>query len=569
MLEVLMPPTIFSFLGITRAIGLWALRFTLIACACTPAFGINPVPTVDQPLIPTRAKPGTSQFTLTVNGAGFVSGSAVNWNGSPRATSFVSSSQLNATILAADIVRPRTASISVSNPVPGGGVSNVIFLPIMDQLPNVVLDSKGVCQGAPMVSGDFNRDGNLDLIASEGGAFSVFLGKGNGTFNRKASYLSPTPGGLVVGDFDGDGKLDMVGVFNAHKGIEVLLGNGDGTFRTGETYVAGSLPVGVAAGDFNEDGKLDLIVANYDNGSGSTVSYLAGNGDGTFQPQVPLNVALGPSTILVGDFNNDGHLDMAVGSLTAGTVLVVAGNGDGTFQTAISTFLGDSAGMAMVAADFNGDGKLDLAVTGLVDAVWILLGDGDGTFALPVQSALPSYTGGLAVGDFNGDGKIDLAVFTTPSYAAISILKGSGDGTFQSPQSWPAPGSGNLVVGDFNNDGRLDVENGCADLQVATALTLSKTVATFAKQTVGTASVPKPIKLTNTGNQAVAISSITTTGDFSQTNNCPASLDVFKGCLIDISFNPTATGLRTGTVTITDAAHNSPQMISVNGVGSN
>src|SRR4029077_9889971 len=95
----------------------------------TPA-GANPVPLINQPLVPDAATPGGPGFTLTVNGTGFVTGSVVNWNGSARATTFVSTSQLTTTILASDIATASTASVTVVNPSPGGGMSNTIFFPI-------------------------------------------------------------------------------------------------------------------------------------------------------------------------------------------------------------------------------------------------------------------------------------------------------------------------------------------------------------------------------------------------------------------------------------------------------
>src|SRR5207247_7168874 len=89
------------------------------------AGAVNPVPLISQPLVPDAVAPGGAGFTLTVNGTGFVSGSVVNWNGSARATTFVSNSQLTATILASDIATASTASVTVINPSPGGGSSNV------------------------------------------------------------------------------------------------------------------------------------------------------------------------------------------------------------------------------------------------------------------------------------------------------------------------------------------------------------------------------------------------------------------------------------------------------------
>ena len=96
--------------------------FTLLAaflpfvfCAVAMASsGTNAVPYVSLPLLPTSTAPGGSGFTLTVNGAGFVSGSVVNWNGSPRATTFVSNARVTAAILGSDIAKAATASVTVA-----------------------------------------------------------------------------------------------------------------------------------------------------------------------------------------------------------------------------------------------------------------------------------------------------------------------------------------------------------------------------------------------------------------------------------------------------------------------
>lgn len=92
------------------------------------AIGQDPVPFVDQPLVPDATAPGGPGFTLTLSGGGFVAGSVVNWNGSPRATTFVNSSKVTAAILASDIAKASTASVTVVNPSPGGGASNTLYL---------------------------------------------------------------------------------------------------------------------------------------------------------------------------------------------------------------------------------------------------------------------------------------------------------------------------------------------------------------------------------------------------------------------------------------------------------
>ena len=103
------------------------MRFSFFVCALLIASVAwaqpNPVPFVQQPLVPTSAVPGGSGFNLTVNGAGFVSQSAVEWNGTARATHFVSRTRLTAAISAADIAHAGAASVTVVNPAPGASLA--------------------------------------------------------------------------------------------------------------------------------------------------------------------------------------------------------------------------------------------------------------------------------------------------------------------------------------------------------------------------------------------------------------------------------------------------------------
>ncbi|HYA23574.1 MAG TPA: VCBS repeat-containing protein, partial [Terriglobales bacterium] len=154
----------------------------------------NPVPLINQPLVPDTAKPGGVGFTLTVNGTGFVSGAVVDWNGSPLATTFVSRSQLTASVPASDITTARTASITVVNPSPGGGTSNVAF-------------------------------------------FSVTVPTSSMGFNTPTKYAAGTgPNSVATADFNGDGKLDLAVSNNGSNNLSVLLGNGNGTFKAAVNY---------------------------------------------------------------------------------------------------------------------------------------------------------------------------------------------------------------------------------------------------------------------------------------------------------------------------------------------
>src|SRR6202789_4053794 len=104
--------------------------FWATAIAGSALYAQNPVPLINNLPTPDAAAPGSPGLKLTVNGTGFVSGATVNWNGSPRATTFVNQGQLTATILSTDIATASTASITVTSPAPGGGTSSVAFLPV-------------------------------------------------------------------------------------------------------------------------------------------------------------------------------------------------------------------------------------------------------------------------------------------------------------------------------------------------------------------------------------------------------------------------------------------------------
>ena len=221
----------------------------------------------------------------------------------------------------------------------------------------------------------------------------MLLAVGDGTYKFAASYpLGAGPLSVALADVNGDKKLDLIAVNRGDKSVSVLLGNGDGTFQSALTYSAGNSPISVAVGDFNKDGKPDLAIAG-DCGLSAcaqpgNVSVLLGNGDGSFQSAATYAVGYSPSSIVAGDVNGDGNLDLAVSNAcgkdsscqSKGTATLLLGDGKGAFTAGADVALGNSPS-AVTLGDLNGDGVPDLVAAYRADnKVGVLLGNGDGTF---------------------------------------------------------------------------------------------------------------------------------------------------------------------------------------------
>lgn len=432
------------------------------------------------------------------------------------------------------------------------------------------------------VAADFNGDGKLDLaVAQENnlshGEISVELGKGDGTFGKPivSPMISTGTNLLLTGDFNADGKTDLLIGEDYVLGFGVLLGKGDGSFKTEVDTAVSNGFLSLAVGDFNGDGKTDVVVSNNGTGSNPLMNIYLSNGDGTFRAGAQYTAPF-YSSVSVADVNHDGKLDLVVTSFAV-ALQVFLGNGDGTFQNPISGPNALYSG-GLVIDDFNGDGKLDVvAIT--YDGIAFLAGNGDGTFQNPTYSdSAFQFCCQLVASDVSGDGKLDLVNVNAGS--GIVVMLGNGDGSFQAPLTYGSPGqisSGTLGVGDFNSDGIADIgmaNQGVYTDKTVVSLYLSQptpyifpTALNFGTEGVGKTTAPKKIKLTNAGNAPLKLSSITVTGDFLETNNCGKRRGIGKSCTIEISFKPKAKGVRTGLVTIVDNASVSMQKVHLEGTG--
>jgi hypothetical protein len=332
-----------------------------------------------------------------------------------------------------------------------------------------------------VASGDFNRDGKVDLVYVDGAGqnnhtLHVLVGRGNGTFSHGQDILLPT--GICFGctinvaDVTGDGIVDLIleGNNTVTGSVAVLPGAGDGTFLTPiistlTPNAAGfSLLRGVmAVADFNGDGFADLAVSDPTQGGG--IHILLGNNTGSFVESSILFDNSSSSDLHAVDLNHDGHIDLvALGGIASGGFNTFLGNGDGTFQPAVLHEI--AAGFKGYLTDLDGDGQPDVLAeitpTFNVRQLVFIKGNPDGTFNAPLQiGSLPFDVNTASIGDFNGDGRVDLVLNTLNGVGIMPGLPGLAFGPIVTSLS--ASISGNSLVGappvqaDLNGDGHLDL----------------------------------------------------------------------------------------------------------------
>jgi sugar lactone lactonase YvrE len=234
--------------------------------------------------------------------------------------------------------------------------------------------------------GDFNGDGNPDLAIVNASQVLVFLGDGTGVFaeTTPTQLAGNLPSGAAMGDFNGDGIADLAVANycgsgptcnNAAGSITILLGKGDGTFTlVSATPATSASPIDLAVADFNGDGILDLAVSDR-SVYGGAADILLGNGDGTFKTAISYSASgFYFEGISVADFNADGIPDLVVGETNDGAAAFLAGKGDGTLAAAVTAAANAPSSSGYLAtADFNGDGIPDIAMPSQTGQVAILL----------------------------------------------------------------------------------------------------------------------------------------------------------------------------------------------------
>ncbi|HXO32734.1 MAG TPA: FG-GAP-like repeat-containing protein [Candidatus Acidoferrales bacterium] len=435
-----------------------------------------------------------------------------------------------------------------------------------------ITDNSNYVSSIGIATGDFNGDGIPDFVigncCDSNVGVTVFLSRRDGSMQAGVNYGGGNLFYVAVADFNGDGKLDIAATDESNGVVQIFNGVGDGTFSVGSTFATDTSNThsdGLVAGDFNHDGHPDLAVQNY---LGQNVGVLINDGTGNFL--APVNYALSApysyQGIATADLNGDGDLDLVVPLNNQPTIAILLGNADGTFQAETDLTVGNQP-RSVAIADLNGDGKLDLATTidqlgGKGQGIEVALGNGDGTFQTnPVfyASSLQNlsfnnpYPTFIQAADIDGDGKLDL-VYTNSSYGTVGVLFGSGNGLFYDPVEYPSGGyAWGLVVADVNQDGAPDVVTSGNDFSGLTVLLNNNGSSTVANYTVSTGA---STAMVTAGSSATFTLTVTPTNhyDGTVTFTC-GSLPSLATC----TFNPTSVTLNgdspvTVQMTITTAA---------------
>lgn len=302
---------------------------------------------------------------------------------------------------------------------------------------------------ADVTLADLNDDTFLDAVFAGFIDDSVYiaLGNGDGTFDAPQGYPASVEGtsSVAIGDINGDEIPDVVAASsagNAIASLDLFLGTGDGTLQTPTTIGAGgSFSYEVELADANGDDILDIYALNR---SQSRLEMRFGNGNATFQEPVNYNAVFGASNLVLADLSGDDLLDVAC-TAQDGPLGVLLGNEDGTFAAVVTYPITGSA-RCLTVGDLDGNGSLDLATGNTVvnsGAVNVFFNDGEGAFSDSREVGSSRFTKCITNFDADGDSIVDLLPITGSGYGDVVVLRGLGEGKFDTQLVVP--------TGDFSN----------------------------------------------------------------------------------------------------------------------
>jgi hypothetical protein len=360
----------------------------------------------------------------------------------------------------------------------GGGDGGADFAsPPPDLTPRPITFAMPAMITAPssraLASADFNGDHKLDLVSVDNTAagtvtLSLLLGNGDGTFQSPRGVIGHSTAmaygvAVAAADLDHDTNTDLVITSGDGNEVSFLRGNGDGTFMTPTNYSSTQTGVGCSLGalalaDVTSDGKPDAVVLS--NCLAGVVVYPGiGSGAVVTPNEVKFTTAATLQDLAVTDLNHDGANDLVV--VDQDRIDIVLSTGGATFGNSVPVTATGILGSRILVADANRDGVADLFyVNQNKMTLGVFLGNGNGTFKAEADFATGGQPFGFVLDDFDADNAID-AIVGLPNQSKVMALSGVGDGTFKPPLDLGFTGQwlGPMLSADFNGDGKPDLVN--------------------------------------------------------------------------------------------------------------
>lgn len=460
-----------SRLGVAGVAVMGSMALLSLAPACdTPSSGTPDMahdlagaqtPTLYSVTPATAAASGGTQVTIL--GTNFEHGATVKIGGvAATNVQYQSSLQLVATVPAytgalgpVEVVVQNPSSLKVSR----SDVFSYARVPVT--FAATVTRASGH-QPTAIVAEDVNGDGGRELILTNSGDATITVLLNNQNFMSLGTYPTATsPISLAVGDINGDGVKDVIVGCNNNDGqdVDVLRGNGNGSFLAPVHKQVAMNVTGVAAQDFNGDGKLDVAALARTTGMVYVLTNNGGAPNVDFaMPYVNYAAGASPVNLLLADVNKDGKGDLLSLSSTGSLLTTLLWGTGGAFTAATKTATVGASPMSLASGDLTGDGTPDVVSANSGDATLSLLkGQGDGTFATAVSVKATDKPSAVAIADIDGDHKQDI-VMASSGRNQIWVLLGKGDGTFEPEQPFVVgqqPWA--LTVADLDGDGKPDV----------------------------------------------------------------------------------------------------------------